>query len=148
MSDAVGIHSPDFVSEVNHVESAFQKGRPQDGVNLQGTANDLSRQIALVHVPALVPQQRFSNRKRAYRIVMMADDSTKRTGGTGGGSEHVAGRLGTIEFSAERDPRRPTIHEGQSARSIRMVPPAKGLLISADRSAPTCLLRCLGSCLL
>src|SRR5271165_1451911 len=100
MSDAVGIHSPDFVSEVNHVESAFQKGRPQDGVNLQGTANDLSRQVALVHVPALVPQQRFSNRKRAYRIMMMADDSTKRTGGTGGGSEHVAGRLGTIEFTS------------------------------------------------
>src|SRR5271165_1524410 len=31
--------------------SAFQKARPQGGVNLQGTANDLPRQLALVHGP-------------------------------------------------------------------------------------------------
>src|SRR5271166_5806218 len=31
--------------------SAFEEARSQDGVNLQGTANDLPRQLALVHGP-------------------------------------------------------------------------------------------------
>src|SRR5208282_3434533 len=60
-------------------------------------------QLRLVDPP--VPQQRFPNGARTYRIMKSAVHSTRSDpraappGGTGGGSEHDAGRLGRIEFT-------------------------------------------------